>query len=60
VLAAMGVAPAEARCAIRVSLGWASREADVERFIAAWARLWSRAGRAAGEAAPARAPATAL
>jgi cysteine desulfurase len=44
VLAAMGVEPGASRCAIRISLGWASREEDVERFVAAWARLWRRAG----------------
>ncbi len=37
VLAAMGVAPGLARCAIRLSLGWASSEVDVERFGAAFA-----------------------
>jgi len=37
VLAAMGVAPALARGAIRVSLGWASEAADVERFADALA-----------------------
>jgi cysteine desulfurase len=44
VLAAMGVEPAAADCAIRVSLGWASSEADVDRFVAAWTRLYARAG----------------
>ena len=34
VLAAMGVRPELARGAIRLSLGWASTEADVERFAA--------------------------
>jgi cysteine desulfurase len=34
VLAAMGVEPGLAGGAIRVSLGWASREADVDRFAA--------------------------
>jgi len=34
VLAAMGVEPALAGGAIRVSLGWASREGDVDRFAA--------------------------
>jgi cysteine desulfurase len=37
VLAAMGVAPALAAGAIRLSLGWASSEADVERFAGAFA-----------------------
>jgi cysteine desulfurase len=42
VLLAMGLAEAEARCAIRVSLGWASSVADVERFLAVWLPLASR------------------
>jgi cysteine desulfurase len=46
VLAAMGVEPAAAAAAIRVSLGWASTEADVDRFVAAWTGLYARAGRA--------------
>ena len=51
VLDAMGVAPALAECAIRASLGWASRAEDVERFLAAWGRLYAHAGGA--EMAPA-------
>lgn len=39
VLLAMGVSPAEAKCAIRVSLGWTTTEADVARFIDAWQPL---------------------
>jgi cysteine desulfurase len=39
VLAAMGVSPALLRGAVRVSLGWATTEADVERFLAAWRKL---------------------
>ena len=38
VLAAMGVAPALAAGAIRISLGWASGEADVEAFAATLGR----------------------
>jgi cysteine desulfurase len=41
-LAAMGVAAEEAQTAIRVSLGWASTEDDVDRFVAAWGRLYQR------------------
>jgi cysteine desulfurase len=37
VLAAMGAAPELTRGAIRLSLGWASREDDVRRFAAAFA-----------------------
>ncbi len=36
VLAAMGVEPALSRGAVRVSLGWSTSEADVERFLSAW------------------------
>jgi cysteine desulfurase len=42
VLEAMGLAPALARAAIRVSLGWGSTEADVAAFAAAWARVAAR------------------
>lgn len=47
VLAAMGIAPELAAGAIRVSLGWNTTDADIERFAAAWsliaARLHNRA-----------------
>ena len=33
VLAAMGVAPALARGAVRFSLGWSTTESEVERFL---------------------------
>jgi cysteine desulfurase len=36
VLAAMGVAPELARGAVRVSLGWTSTLAEVERFLETW------------------------
>jgi cysteine desulfurase len=42
VLAAMGVAPAEAETAIRISLGWSTTAADIERLIAAWRDLYIR------------------
>jgi cysteine desulfurase len=42
VLAAMGVRPELARGAIRLSLGWASEEADVERFAHAFASVMAR------------------
>jgi cysteine desulfurase len=54
VLAAMGVDPAEAATAIRVSLGWASTAFDVERFVAAWTRLHARTRRSAQQPTPAR------
>jgi cysteine desulfurase len=39
VLAAMGVLPALVRGAVRVSLGWSTTVADVERFLNAWRKL---------------------
>jgi len=39
VLAAMGVSPALTRGAVRVSLGWSTTEADIERFLGAWRKL---------------------
>ena len=61
VLAAMGAPPVLARGAIRLSLGWASGEADIERFATALASVMARlraARRGAAaltvEAAPAR------
>jgi cysteine desulfurase len=41
VLAAMGVPPALAKCAIRLSLGWDSRESDLDSFATAWRRVLS-------------------
>jgi len=42
VLKAMGVRPQLARGAIRLSLGWASTEADAERFAEAFATVMAR------------------
>jgi len=42
VLAAMGYAAEDASAAIRVSLGWASAAADVERFVEAWSAMAAR------------------
>jgi len=39
VLAAMGIAPALARGAVRVSIGWSTTEADLERFLGTWKKL---------------------
>jgi len=39
VLAAMGVAPELARGAIRVSLGYATTELEIEAFLGAWTKL---------------------
>jgi cysteine desulfurase len=41
VLAAMGVSPALTRGAVRLSLGFATTEADVARLLAAWRKLAS-------------------
>jgi cysteine desulfurase len=43
VLEAMGLEPALARAAIRVSLGWSSTERDVTAFAGAWAQMAARA-----------------
>jgi cysteine desulfurase len=42
VLAAMGLAPELVAGGIRVSLGWNSTVADVERFAAAWSQIVAR------------------
>ena len=44
VLAAMGVGEDIAQSAIRVSLGWTTTEADVDRFLEAWTGIYARAG----------------
>lgn len=41
-LAAMGLAPAISDSAIRISLGWSTTDEDIERFLAAWARVGER------------------
>lgn len=43
VLTAMGLTSAAAGEAIRVSLGWATTAAEVERFLATWSRLAHKA-----------------
>jgi cysteine desulfurase len=43
VLAAMGIAPELADEAIRMSLGWASTQADTDRFVDVWRALYARA-----------------
>ena len=42
VLEAMGLETTVARAAIRVSLGWNSRESDVAAFVEAWSRVAAR------------------
>ena len=49
VLSAMGLPDEIVRSTIRVSLGWNTTEADVDRFVAAWLRLRRRV-RSAGRA----------
>ncbi len=51
VLAAMGVSPPLIRGAVRVSLGWATTKADVERFLGAWRKLASALSKEPGIAA---------
>jgi cysteine desulfurase len=40
VLTAMGVPAHEAKCAIRVSMGWKTQEAEVDAFIQAWKEIY--------------------
>jgi cysteine desulfurase len=42
VLDAMGVAPDLAEAAIRISLGWTTTEADIDRLVEAWGALYAR------------------
>ena len=42
VLSAMGVPEAEATTAVRISLGWNTESADIERLIGAWQDLYIR------------------
>ncbi|MGB8243892.1 MAG: aminotransferase class V-fold PLP-dependent enzyme, partial [Pseudolabrys sp.] len=41
VLAAMGVEPALARGAVRVSLGWTTTEAEIDALVTAWNKVVS-------------------
>jgi cysteine desulfurase len=50
VLAAMGVEPGLAAGALRVSFGWASRDEDVDRFVAAFGEALAGMGRRRGVA----------
>lgn len=60
VLAAMGVGDDLAGSAIRVSLGWTSGEADVERFIEVWTSIYARAAGRSAALAVGRAETAAL
>lgn len=42
VLDAMGVARETAECAIRISLGWSTSEADIDHLVEAWGALYAR------------------
>jgi cysteine desulfurase len=42
VLKAMGVTDAEAESSLRISLGWNTREQDVDFFIAEWLKMYER------------------
>lgn len=44
VLLAMGVEPAEAETALRISFGWNTVSEDIERLIAVWRDLYIRVG----------------
>lgn len=44
VLTAMGRGDAEARSALRISLGWSTTEQDITEFCAEWARLCGQEG----------------
>ena len=50
VLAAMGVDPQLAACAIRVSFGWNTKEEELAAFADTWARIVRRAGARAAAA----------
>jgi cysteine desulfurase len=51
VLAAMGVSPALTQAAVRVSLGWATTERDIARFLDAWRKLGTALSKGQGIAA---------
>lgn len=42
VLGAMGIPPHEARCAIRVSMGWKTEESEVSAFVQAWKDIYDQ------------------
>ena len=42
VLTAMGIDDQDARCAIRVSLGWTTQPGDIDQFVDAWCGLYDR------------------
>jgi len=42
VLTAMGLSEKEARCAIRVSMGWKTHEEEIDRFIQEWQYIYAQ------------------
>jgi len=42
VLQAMGCSAEEAKCAIRISLGWKTTEADIDRLLEVWKKMTER------------------
>ena len=40
VLTAMDISPEQAKCAIRVSMGWKTQEDQVDTFIQAWKNIY--------------------
>lgn len=42
VLTAMGASDDEAKCALRISMGYATNAADIERFLEAWSKMVKR------------------
>ncbi len=42
VLQAMGASDEEARCAIRISMGWCTQEDDIDRFLEIWSKIYTR------------------
>jgi cysteine desulfurase len=42
VLTAMGVPEDLARCALRISMGWNTGEADIDRLLELWPRIVDR------------------
>ncbi len=42
VLTAMGLPDGQAKCAIRVSYGWKTEEADIQKFIETWQHIYAR------------------
>ncbi len=50
VLDAMGVDPEEAMTVIRISMGWRTRAAEIDRLVAVWKQIFERSGRQADAA----------